>query len=73
MQNINYWSLDSERATVKAETCDDCGSYLKIIYQEQDPQADAVADDLATLPLDQLMEKKDFSRSGINPFLLPAQ
>ncbi|MGC6389350.1 formate dehydrogenase accessory protein FdhE [Ewingella sp. S1.OA.A_B6] len=72
MQNVHYWSLDSERATVKAETCDDCGSYLKIIYQEQDPQADAVADDLATLPLDQLMEEKDFSRSGLNPFLFPA-
>ncbi|NHW59362.1 formate dehydrogenase accessory protein FdhE, partial [Escherichia coli] len=27
---LNYWSLDSENAPVKAESCGDCGSYLKI-------------------------------------------
>lgn len=73
MGKLHYWSIDSEQATVKAETCDDCGAYLKVIYQEKDPQADAVADDLATLLLDTKMEEKNFSGSGINPFLFPAQ
>lgn len=78
MGNLHYWSVtegstDIEQATIKAETCDDCGAYLKVIYQEKDPQADAVADDLASLLLDDRMEDKGFSGSGINPFLFPAQ
>lgn len=77
MEKLHYWSLEDgstnrEHAVVKAETCDDCGSYLKGIYQEQHPQADAVADDLATLWLDQRMEEKSFASSSINPFLFPA-
>lgn len=77
MEKLHYWSLgdgstNRERAVVKAETCDDCGSYLKVIYQEQHPQADAVADDLATLWLDQRMEEKSLASSSINPFLFPA-
>lgn len=72
MGSLHYWSVDSEQATVKAEACDDCGAYLKVIYQEKDPQADAVADDLATLLLDDRMEDKGFTGSGINPFLFPA-
>ncbi|VTQ56506.1 formate dehydrogenase accessory protein FdhE [Campylobacter jejuni] len=73
MEHLNLWSIDDEQATVKAEACDDCGAYLKVIYQEKDPQAEAVADDLATLLLDDRMEDKGFSGSGINPFLFPAE
>ena len=78
MGNLHYWSVtdgtvDDQQAAVKAEACDDCGAYLKVIYQEKDPQAEAVADDLATLLLDDRMEEKGFTGSGINPFLFPAQ
>lgn len=66
---LNYWSLDSEMAAVKAETCGDCHSYLKVVYQEKDPKVEPVADDLASLFLDVEMEEKDFQRSGLNPFL----
>ncbi|MFC0309363.1 formate dehydrogenase accessory protein FdhE [Gallibacterium trehalosifermentans] len=69
--HIDYWSLDSERAPVKAESCDDCKSYLKVLYQEKDPDVEPAADDLATLLLDNEMEEKGFSRSGINPLLFP--
>ncbi|WP_016604342.1 formate dehydrogenase accessory protein FdhE, partial [Yersinia pestis] len=34
-RDLNYWSLDSELAAVKAESCGDCGTYLKILYQEK--------------------------------------
>ncbi|MCO8051286.1 formate dehydrogenase accessory protein FdhE [Proteus penneri] len=68
---LNYWSLDSENAPVKAESCGDCGSYLKILYQEKDANVDAVADDLASIVLDAKMEKEGFARSSINPFLFP--
>lgn len=69
--HIGYWSLDSEHAPVKAECCDDCGSYLKVLYQEKDPDVEPAADDLATLMLDNEMEEKGYSRSGINPLLFP--
>ncbi|MDX7986360.1 formate dehydrogenase accessory protein FdhE [Xenorhabdus sp. 12] len=69
--DLNYWSLDSEQAATKAESCGDCGSYLKIFYQEKDPNVDAVADDLASLVLDAKMEEEGFARSSLNPFLFP--
>ncbi|MGJ0626101.1 formate dehydrogenase accessory protein FdhE [Xenorhabdus bovienii] len=69
--DLNYWSLESEQAAIKAESCGDCGSYLKILYQEKDPNVDAVADDLASLILDAKMEEEGFARSSLNPFLFP--
>lgn len=47
-RDLHYWSLDNEQAAVKAESCGDCGTYLKIMYQEKDPKVEAVADDLAS-------------------------
>lgn len=66
---LDYWSLDSNDAAVKAESCGDCGSYLKVLSQEKDPHVEPIADDLATLFLDAEMEQKDFARSAVNPFL----
>lgn len=57
-RDLNYWSLDSENAAVKAESCGDCGTYLKMVYQEKDPKVEPVADDLATLVLDAKWKKK---------------
>ncbi|CAI1206289.1 formate dehydrogenase accessory protein FdhE [Serratia fonticola] len=71
--DLNYWSLESEQAAVKAESCGDCGTYLKILYQEKDPKVEAVADDLASLILDAKMEEEGFARSSINPFLFPGE
>jgi FdhE protein len=51
-RDLHYWSLENEEAAVKAESCGDCGTYLKILYQEKDPKVEAVADDLASLVLD---------------------
>ncbi len=48
---LHYWSLDDEQAAIKAESCDDCGTYLKILYQEKEPKVEAVADDLASLAI----------------------
>jgi len=70
-RDLNYWSLDSEQSAIKAESCGDCGTYLKIFYQEKDANIEAVADDLASLVLDARMEQEGFARSSINPFLFP--
>jgi FdhE protein len=55
---------------VRAETCDGCKSYLKIAYQEKDPRVDPVADDLATLALDMLVDEAGYGRSGPNLLLI---
>ncbi len=58
-------------AAARAETCDECKSYLKIFYQEKDPQLDPTADDLATLALDLLVDEQGFMRSGPNLLFHP--
>ncbi|QKJ85086.1 formate dehydrogenase accessory protein FdhE [Paramixta manurensis] len=72
-RDLHYWSLDSENAPVKAESCGDCGTYLKMLYQEKDPAVEPVADDLASLVLDARMEQEGFARSSLNPFLFPGE
>lgn len=72
-RDLNYWSLESEQSAIKAESCGDCGTYLKIFYQEKDAAVEAVADDLASLVLDARMEQEGFARSSINPFLFPGE
>ena len=39
------------------------------MFQEKDPNVEAVADDLASIFLDIEMEEKGFARSGLNPFV----
>lgn len=58
-------------AARRAEACDECKSYLKIFYQEKDPYVDPVADDLASLALDLLVDEQGFGRSGPNLLFHP--
>ncbi|OSM99105.1 MULTISPECIES: formate dehydrogenase accessory protein FdhE [Lonsdalea] len=69
--HLSYWSLDDELASNQTESCGDCGTYIKLLYQERDCRVEAVADDLASLILDIRMEDEGFFRSSINPFLFP--
>lgn len=57
-------------ARVQAETCDDCGRYLKIVHTDRDPFVDPVADDLASLTLDLLVSDTGKQRHGVNFMLL---
>jgi FdhE protein len=65
-----YYSIEGRKDLVSAETCHACHTYLKVIYQEKDPQVEPVADDLATLALDLLMGQKNLAKSGINLLLI---
>ena len=71
---ISYRHLESEDiktvGAVRAETCEACKSYLKIVYSEA-ASVDPVADDLATLALDILVDEAGYSRSGPNLLLVP--
>jgi FdhE protein len=56
-------------AAVRAETCEQCRCYRKILYQEKDPQVEPVADDLASLNLDLLLGQSGYQRASGNPLL----
>lgn len=68
---ISHYMLDSTNGAVKAESCEHCNSYLKLLYQEKEPQLEATADDLATLDLDVLMEQEGKLRNGLNLLFHP--
>src|SRR5262245_2836762 len=70
---LAYFHVEGGTEVVKAEACDACLSYLKVIDQEKDPLADPVADDLATLALDVLMDESGYERAGPNLFFVPGQ
>lgn len=57
-------------ATVQAESCDECGHYLKMVHTDRDPFVDPVADDLASLTLDLLVSETGKQRGGVNLMLL---
>ena len=57
-------------AAVRAECCDECGHYLKILSMEKDPDIDPVADDLATVALDLLVSEAGKVSAGTNLMLL---
>ena len=71
-QGVALHEVEGSKGAVRAETCDSCRSYLKIVYQERDPRVDPVADDLATLALDVLVDEVGYERSGPNLFLIGA-
>jgi FdhE protein len=69
-KGIGYQEVDGQGGTIKAETCDECGSYVKILQQHKDVALDPVADDVASLGLDQLLAGGRYRRAGVNPFLI---
>ncbi|MFC3169007.1 formate dehydrogenase accessory protein FdhE [Paracoccus fontiphilus] len=66
---ISYRSAETDEATVKAEVCGDCNSWVKILYQVKNASLDPIADDVFSLGLDMLMKDTDFRRGGFNPFI----
>lgn len=81
-KNIHYQSLQragdddpaadagAAKQPVEAETCDECGHYLKIVRMERDANVEPVADDLASVTLDLLVAEAGFRRQGVNLLLL---
>lgn len=62
--------LEGGNGAVKAETCDACHCYAKMLYQEQDMAVEAMADDLASLGLDIKVSEAGWSRHAPNPLIL---
>lgn len=68
-KGISYRSAGTTEATVKAECCAECESWVKIFYQVRNPSLDPVADDVGSLGLDLMMKETGLKRGGFNPFL----
>jgi FdhE protein len=68
-KDIGYHSIEGSGDAVRAESCDTCHAYRKILYRERDPAVDPVADDLATVALDLLMAEAGYHRGSGNPLL----
>lgn len=69
-EGVAYHVIEGQPETVKAETCDKCGRYVKILYQVKDHLLDPLADDVASLGLDALLVEDGWKRGGVNLFLL---
>ena len=78
-KDVAYFSLNGKDtdgpstkiAFARAEACDHCHSYLKIFTREKEPMMDVLADDLATLTLDMLVDEAGYLRSGPNLLFSP--
>jgi FdhE protein len=69
-KGIAYQAIEGIADTIKAETCDECKTYVKILNQRKDAELEPVADDVASLGLDILVSEAGWRRAGVNPFLL---
>jgi len=65
-KGITYYGIESGSAAIKAESCEACHGYLKILYMDKDPNVDALADDVASIALDVLMAESGITRKGTN-------
>ena len=72
-KGVVYFAADEEQAVVRAEACESCHSYLKVVHCDKDAAADPVADDLASLSLDMAMAAEGFARSGPNLLFVPGE
>ncbi|HEY4042330.1 MAG TPA: formate dehydrogenase accessory protein FdhE, partial [Rhodopila sp.] len=62
--------IADDAGVAKAEVCNACHTYAKMLYQVRDMDVDPFADDLATIGLDMLMAEAGWSRHASNPLLL---
>lgn len=70
---ISYLGVEDDDGAVKAESCTECNTYLKILYVEKNREVEPVADDLGSLALDLLMAEENLLRSGPSLFFIPGE
>jgi FdhE protein len=69
-RSVALHEIEGGNGAVKAETCEACRGYAKMLYQAQDMQVEPMADDLASLGLDMLLADAGWSRHAPNPLIL---
>jgi FdhE protein len=68
-KGISYRSVETIEATVRAEVCSECDSWVKILYQNRNHSLEPLADDVGSLGLDLMMRDTDKRRGSFDPFL----
>jgi FdhE protein len=69
-RRLSLQGIEGDPGVVRAETCDECHTYTKLLYQVHDMQVDPYADDLASLGLDIMVSEAGYARHAPNPLLL---
>ncbi len=69
-QRLSYLAVDGDAGPARAESCDACQAWLKLLYLERGPGLEPLADDVATLALDLLVGEGGARRLGRNPYLV---
>ncbi len=72
-KGVSYLFIEGGNDAVRAECCDECKTYLKILYLNKDNNMEPFADDLASLALDMLVDDKGYRRLGPNLLLSPGR
>ena len=67
---LSLKGIEGDTGPARAETCNRCHTYAKMLYQARDTRVDPFADDLATLGLDLLVAEAGWARHAPNPLLL---
>ncbi|MGV8921179.1 MAG: formate dehydrogenase accessory protein FdhE [Pseudomonas sp.] len=75
-KGLKYVSVDDDRhavehAPLRAEVCPNCNSYLKLLYLEDDAEAEALSADLTSLMLDMRLDIEGYQRLAPNLLLAP--
>jgi FdhE protein len=66
---ITLRRIEANDGAVQVETCDDCQRYAKMLHQAKDMVMDPMADDLASLGLDMLVDESGLQRAS-NPLAI---
>lgn len=69
-KGIGYQEIEGSPGTIKAETCDECRTYVKVMHQHKDTAIEPLADDIGSLGLDMMMRDGPYRRAAFNPFLI---
>lgn len=72
-RSIALLGIEGSGGAVQAETCDECHTYAKMLYQAKDMDVDPMADDLASLGLDMLVDAAGYRRAAPNPLVIGGQ
>ncbi len=69
-RSLGLLAIEGGDDVVQAETCDECHTYAKMLYQAKDMAVEPMADDLASLGLDMLVGEAGYQRSAANPLVV---
>lgn len=75
-KGLKYVSFEDDRHTaehapLRAEVCPGCNTYLKLLYLENDAEAEALSADLTSLMLDMRLDLDGYQRVSPNLMLAP--